>query len=209
MTASRVLLIDHFDSFAFLLAEQFAGRGAQVRCVRAADTAAALAACVQAFAPDLVVLSPGPGHPRAATGTVAWLATRPALPVFGVCLGMQAMVVACGGEVGPAPAPVHGRASRIELADDPLFAGLPRRLAVGRYHSLMATALPDELAPIAVAPHHDQRLLMAVRHRELPWIGVQFHPESVLTPHGGELCARVLAAARLPAPPKTSSAILP
>lgn len=193
MSAPRVLLVDHFDSFAFLLAEQFASRGADVRCVRAPEDGAALAAAVRAFAPALVVLSPGPGHPSAATGTVGWLATTPAMPVFGVCLGQQALVVACGGQVGPAPAPVHGRASRIETTDDPLFAGLPRTLAVGRYHSLVATALPASLRATATVEHGGARLVMGVRHRELPWTGVQFHPESVLTPHGGELCARVLA----------------
>lgn len=205
MSAPRVLLVDHRDSFAFLLAEQFASRRAEVRCVRAPSTGAALAECVRAFAADLVVLSPGPGHPRAATGTLEWLRQRPALPVFGVCLGLQAMVVASGGTVGPAPAPVHGRASRVELLDDPLFRGLPGQLMVGRYHSLVATRLP---APLRATARLADGRVMAVRHRELPWCAVQFHPESVLTPHGGAICAHALAAAR-PQPASDLTDVLP
>lgn len=202
----RVLLVDHFDSFAFLLAEQFAVRGAELRCVRAPRTGAGLAACVQDFLPHLVVLSPGPGHPNEATGTVDYLRTRPALPIFGVCLGLQAMVAAAGGEVGPAPAPVHGRASYVTLAEDPLFDGLPRPFAVARYHSLVATRMPDPLRAIATLADPASSalgLVMGLRHRELPWVGVQFHPESVLSPHGGELCARVLAHAMATAAPDT------
>ena len=195
MTAQRVLLVDHYDSFALLLAEQFACRAANVRCVRAPRTGEALAKCVREFGADLVVLSPGPGHPEQAAGTVEWLRSGPTVPVFGVCLGLQAMVVASGGTVGPAPVPVHGRASRVVLGDDPLFAGLPPTLAVGRYHSLVAKALPAVLVVTATVQCGEHELVMAVRHRQLPWCGVQFHPESVLTPHGGELCARVLAAA--------------
>lgn len=210
MTATRVLLVDHFDSFAFLLAEQFAARGADVRCVRAPRDSVTLANCVDDFAADLVVLSPGPGHPRDAAGTVNWLLGAPAdVPVFGVCLGLQAMVVAAGGEVGPAPMPVHGRASVVELTDDPLFVGLPRTLAVGRYHSLVATRLPDELAATARLPATDGDMVMAVRHRTLPWCGVQFHPESVLTPHGGEICGRVLAAAHRSSTNPNPDSVLP
>lgn len=195
MNALRVLLVDHRDSFAFLLSEQFAMRGADVRTVRAPATAAALARCAVDFAAELVVLSPGPGHPRDAVGTVAWLRSAPSMPVFGVCLGLQAMVVAAGGEVGPAPVPVHGHQHRIELGDDPFFAGLPRDFAAGRYHSLVATRMPDALVEVARATDGGKALVMAVRHRTLPWLGVQFHPESVLTPWGGDLCARVLTAA--------------
>ncbi|MCR9247192.1 MAG: aminodeoxychorismate/anthranilate synthase component II [bacterium] len=200
---TRVLLVDHHDSFAFLLADQFAKHGAEVRCVRPPATGGGLAACVAAFGPALVVLSPGPGHPAEATATVEWLQQLPGVPVFGVCLGLQAMIVACGGEVAAAPAPVHGRASAIDANDDPLFRGLAGPLVVARYHSLTATRVPAEFDVIATARHAGRDLVMAVRHRELPWTGVQFHPESVLSPQGGELCGRVLQAASVAAPEPT------
>ncbi|MCA8948123.1 MAG: aminodeoxychorismate/anthranilate synthase component II [Planctomycetes bacterium] len=209
MSAPRVLLVDHFDSFAFLLAEQLARCAAEVRCVRAPVDPEVLARCVAEFEPALVVLSPGPGHPRAATGTVGWLRREPDVAVFGVCLGLQALVVACGGEVDPAPRPVHGKSSRIALTDDPLFDGLPRPLAVARYHSLVATRLPAALEPIAHVRDGDRDLVMAVRHRQRPWLGVQFHPESVLTPHGGALCARALAAAVARTPASETPNALP
>jgi anthranilate synthase/aminodeoxychorismate synthase-like glutamine amidotransferase len=194
MSAPRVLLIDHRDSFASLLGEQFAVVGAELRTVRAPSTSAGIAAEVAAFDPDLVVLSPGPGRPEAAGGTVPWLATAPAVPVLGVCLGHQAIGLALGAAVVRAPRPVHGRATAIDLVDDPLFAGLPRQLSVARYHSLVVTDLPPVLQVVAVSADADA-LVMAMRHRTRPWLGLQFHPESVLTPFGRELVARVLAGA--------------
>ena len=188
---SGVLVVDHRDSFVSLLAEAFRCLGAEVGVFRADELGPGdLEQRVTDLSPDLVVLSPGPGHPRAAHASLAWLATGPSQPVLGVCLGHQAMVLAAGGEVGQAREPVHGRASRLAPAEDPLLAGVRD---VGRYHSLVATSLPPDLIPVAVTDGScGPPELMALRHRHLPWVGLQFHPESVLTPSGPQLLERVL-----------------
>jgi anthranilate synthase component 2 len=190
--APRVLLLDNRDSFVFNLADEFLTLGADVLTVRSGLSLHSLQSRLQGFRPDLVILSPGPGHPADQNVMVPWLRTRPRVPVFGVCLGHQAMVVAAGGEVGPAPRPVHGRASEIKLAADPLFDSLPCPFLAARYHSLVATVMPPELLTIATIRDEDRELVMALRHRSLPWIGVQFHPESILTAHGSALLARIL-----------------
>jgi len=111
--------------------------------------------------------------------------------VLGVCLGHQAMAVACGGEVGRAPCPAHGIATPLVFSPDPQFLGLPARCAAGRYHSLVVTRMPPEFDVLA-RTDDAHALPMAMRHRTLPWLGLQFHPESVLTPYGGVLVQRVL-----------------
>jgi len=113
------------------------------------------------------------------------------VPTLGVCLGHQAVVEAFGGEIGPARRLVHGKASAVHHDGQGLFAGLPPSFEAGRYHSLAATRVPDELEVCATC---DEGEVMAVRHRELPIDGVQFHPESVLTPVGVELAQNFLAA---------------
>ncbi len=193
MNAPRVLCVDHRDSFVFNLVDALGRCGASVRTIRADLPDGALAAAVADLAPDLVLLSPGPGHPRDAHATVAWLATRPAVPVLGVCLGHQAMAVALGGEVVRAPRPVHGRASAVAFSAAVGPTPLPRTFPVGRYHSLVVTRVPDEFEVIATTHDDGHELVMAMRHRALPWLGLQFHPESVLTPHGDALLCSVLA----------------
>ena len=193
---TRTLVIDHRDSFAFLLAEQLQRHGADVDVVRSDLALDELRTHLAHLDPDLVVLSPGPGHPTRAGVTPSWLATRPNVPVFGVCLGHQALAIAAGGAVGRGPEPVHGKAWPVQLRPDPLFEGLPRVLSAARYHSLVVTHVPAALEVLATARDGDHELVMAARHRERPWLGVQFHPESCLTPHGGPLLERVLAWAR-------------
>jgi anthranilate synthase len=176
----RVLLIDHRDSFVHTLGDYFRQAGAQVRTLRSGFDHRLLDDC----APALVVLSPGPGRPADfdCAGTLdALLARR--LPVFGVCLGLQAMAEYFGGELGRLDVPVHGKASAIHLGESALFAGLPRELSVGRYHSLFARAdrLPSCLRATARAA---DGCVMALEHRELPVYGVQFHPESILSAAG-------------------------
>lgn len=190
-TNQRVLLIDHYDSFTFLLAEQFARFGADVRTYRLPESLTQFRQIVAEVNPALVVLSPGPGHPTEVESTLDWLRSEPEQPVLGVCLGHQAMGVATGGTVGRAPSPIHGMATEVQLGDDPRFADLPSTIRVGRYHSLTITEVAPDLEVIGTGEEGGQTLVMAVRHRRLPWLGVQFHPESCLTPMGGVLVRSV------------------
>lgn len=199
MSAPRVLCVDHRDSFVFNLVDALARCGASVRTVRADVDLGVLEGTVDELAPDLVLLSPGPGHPSDARTTVAWLRSRPRLPVLGVCLGHQALAVALGGEVDRAPVPVHGRASRLTFTVEPNTTPrlgttpLPQPFLAGRYHSLVVTRVPADCEVLATVRDSDVDLVMAMRHRHLPWLGVQFHPESVLTPYGDALLRGVLA----------------
>jgi len=184
-----VLLIDNYDSFTYNLAHLFGELGADV-VVRRNDAISADEA--EALAPSHVVVSPGPGRPEAA-GVSEEVVQRFAgrVPVLGVCLGHQAIVAAFGGEVGPAQALVHGKATVVKHDGRGLFAGLPEDFLAGRYHSLAATSIPDCLQVSATAADGE---VMAVRHRELAVDGVQFHPESVLTPVGREIARNFLGA---------------
>jgi anthranilate synthase len=124
---------------------------------------------------------------------------RAAVPVFGVCLGLQGMVEFCGGTLGQLELPMHGKSSQIRCSTSPLFQGLPSQLRVGRYHSLYARAdaLPSELVSLAMAETDGS--CMALAHRSLPWNAVQFHPESILSAEGGQglaLLANVVDMAR-------------
>jgi anthranilate synthase len=171
----RVLLVDHRDSFVHTLADYLRRLGAAVTVVRAGFDPAQLGGGRY----DLVVLSPGPGTPQE-LGVPATIAACVAagLPVFGVCLGLQALVLWAGGELGVLPTPMHGVASEIEVLGGSLFSGLPRRFRAGRYHSLHASRLPESLRLTA---RDAAGTVMAVEHRQLPLAAVQFHPESLLT----------------------------
>jgi anthranilate synthase/phosphoribosyltransferase len=185
-----VLLVDNYDSFVFNLADELARRGARVAVWRNdISVSAALELAADLPRPGLVVLSPGPGRPERAGCCVELVRRAPSdLPLFGVCLGHQAIVVALGGEVGPAPAVVHGKASRITHEGRGLFAGLASPLAVGRYHSLTARRVPTELRVTAEL----DGLPMALEHESRPLWGVQFHPESILTTAGGRMIENLL-----------------
>ena len=192
--SARVLVIDHADSFVFVLGEQFSKLGAEVKTYRSDIGLERLRAIIASLDPDLVVLSPGPGRPEHAGVTVPWLRTQPEVAVLGICLGHQALAVAFGGSVGRAPCPVHGKSATIELSPDPLHDGLPETMRVARYHSLVVDAVPESFSVTARTSDQD-KLVMAMRHRELPYTGLQFHPESILTPHGGRLIERILRSA--------------
>ena len=182
-----ILLVDNYDSFTYNLAHLFGELGEEV-IVRRNDAVSAEEA--ERLAPEYLVVSPGPGRPADAGATleiVRRLASK--TPILGVCLGHQAIVEAFGGEVGQARELVHGKSCLVRHDGRGLFAGLPERLEVGRYHSLAATRIPDELEVTARA---DDGEVMAIRHRELPVVGVQFHPESVLTPNGREIAENFL-----------------
>jgi anthranilate synthase/aminodeoxychorismate synthase-like glutamine amidotransferase len=177
-----LLLIDNYDSFTYNLAHLFAELGAEV-VVRRNDELDADEA--ERLGPSHLVVSPGPGRPEDSGNTVAILerlAER--VPTLGVCLGHQAIVQLYGGEIGRARELVHGKASTIRHDGRGVYEGLPDELEVGRYHSLAAHEVPDALAITATSPDGE---VMGVRHHELPIEGVQFHPESVLTPLGPEL----------------------
>jgi anthranilate synthase/aminodeoxychorismate synthase-like glutamine amidotransferase len=183
----KLLMIDNYDSFTYNLVHLFEELGAEVVTVRndaiTADEAVELA-------PDRLVVSPGPGRPVDA-GVSLEIVRRlgETTPTLGVCLGHQAIVEAFGGTVGQAMALLHGKASVVTHDGAGVYAGLPEELEVGRYHSLAATDVPDELTVTARTADGE---VMGVRHTRFPIEGVQFHPESVLTPLGPELARNFL-----------------
>ncbi len=182
-----LLLIDNYDSFTYNLAHLFAELGADVVVHRNDELDPDQA---ERLAPSHLVISPGPGRPAASGQTPAILERLAGrVPTLGVCLGHQALVERFGGEVGRARELVHGKATVVSHDGRGIFAGLPQDFAAGRYHSLAATRVPSCFETSATAPDGE---VMAVRHRELPIDGVQFHPESVLTPLGRDLARNFL-----------------
>ena len=185
----RLLLIDNYDSFTYNLVQAFMVLGAEVIVHRndAIDVAAA-----RRLAPTHLCISPGPGTPREAGVSMDMIrAFAGAIPVLGVCLGHQSIVEVFGGEVVRAGRLMHGKTSGIENDGRGVFAGLPQPCVVGRYHSLIASpaSLP---ATLEVSARTAQGEIMGVRHRALAVEGVQFHPESVLTPDGPRMMANFL-----------------
>ena len=170
-----MLLVDNYDSFTYNLAHLFAALGEEV-VVRRNDEPG-----LEELRPDRLVISPGPGRPPP---RVVELVRRSRVPTLGVCLGHQAIVEAFGGEIGPARRLVHGKATVVTHDGRGIFAGLPADFLAGRYHSLAATSVPECFEISATAADGE---VMAVRHRKLPIDGVQFHPESVLTPVGRDI----------------------
>ena len=184
----KLLMVDNYDSFTYNLVHLFEELGAEVIVHRndaiTVDEAVSLA-------PDRLVISPGPGRPADAGVSVELIRRLgPTVPTLGVCLGHQAIVEAFGGEIGSAKALLHGKSSMIEHDGKGIFAGLPHEIEAGRYHSLAAIRIPDELEITARAGDGE---VMGVRHRTYPVEGVQFHPESVLTPLGPELARNFVA----------------
>jgi anthranilate synthase/aminodeoxychorismate synthase-like glutamine amidotransferase len=182
-----ILLIDNYDSFTYNLAHLFEELGAEV-VVHRNDAIDADGA--ERLAPSHLVISPGPGRPEHAGATIEILRRlAPTTPTLGVCLGHQAIVAAFGGDVGPAERIVHGKASGVRHDGRGIFRGMPAEFEAGRYHSLAATRVPGDLEISARCTGGE---VMAVRHRDLPVDGVQFHPESVLTPLGSQLARNFL-----------------
>jgi len=186
---ARILLVDNYDSFTWNLAQAFLAMGAAVD-VRRNDTIDAREA--RDLAPSHLVISPGPGRPEQAGATIAILETMlPRVPVLGVCLGHQALALVLGARIMAAPRLVHGRASPVYHDGRTVYAGLPNPFPAGRYHSLCVdeSTLPSELSVCAFT---SQGEVMGLRHGGVPAEGVQFHPESVLTPSGERLLANFL-----------------
>jgi anthranilate synthase/aminodeoxychorismate synthase-like glutamine amidotransferase len=186
-----ILLVDNYDSFTYNLVHFLQELGADV-LVRRNDEIDADEA--ERLAPSHLVVSPGPGRPGDSGATNEIIRRlAPTTPTLGVCLGHQAIVEVFGGEIGQAKRLVHGKASAVHHDGRGLFAGLPQDFQAGRYHSLAAVRVPESLEVSATCQEGE---VMAVRHRELPVDGVQFHPESVLTPDGPQLLRNFLEGVR-------------
>ncbi|MFE4856131.1 aminodeoxychorismate/anthranilate synthase component II [Streptomyces sp. NPDC056670] len=187
--SARILVVDNYDSFVFNLVQYLYQLGAECEVVR--NDEVSLGHAQDGF--DGVLLSPGPGSPEQAGVCVEMVrhCAATGVPVFGVCLGMQSMMVAYGGVVGRAPELLHGKTSPVLHQGAGVFAGLPSPFTATRYHSLAAepATLPGELE---VTARTEDGIIMGLRHRELPVEGVQFHPESVLTEHGHRMLANWL-----------------
>ena len=186
----KMLLIDNYDSFTYNLVQAFAAQGVEVLVYR--NDAISVDEALR-LEPTHVVISPGPGHPNDAGVSLDMIAAFAGrVPLLGVCLGHQCLVQHFGGEIVRAPRLMHGKTSLAKHDGKTIYAGLPQPVEVGRYHSLCAqhASLPDELE---VTASTDRDEIMGVRHLELPLEGVQFHPESVLTPDGDRLMASFLA----------------
>ncbi len=192
-----ILLIDNYDSFVFNLARYFQQLG-QRTVVRRNDKIDVGA--IRHMRPQAIVISPGPGTPQQAGCSIEVIrGLCGELPMLGVCLGHQAIAEAFGGRVVRAMSPMHGRTSEIAHDGRGVFAGLPSRLEVCRYHSLVVdrASVPVELEISATTAN---KTVMGLRHRELPTVGVQFHPESILTDGGYRLLANFLQLAGLSVP---------
>ncbi|WP_224268286.1 anthranilate synthase component II [Haloprofundus salinisoli] len=197
----KVLVVDNFDSFTYNLVEYLS----ETRVERE-DTSevvdvevlknTASPDEVRAVDADAIVLSPGPGHPENDRDVGVTLDVlrelSPEVPTLGVCLGLEAAVYAYGGEVGHAPEPVHGKAFAVDHDGAGVYAGLEQGFQAGRYHSLVATTVPDCFEVTATTDHDGTELVMGVRHREYPIECVQFHPESVLTAVGHDIVENFL-----------------
>ncbi len=186
-----VLFIDNFDSFTYNLVE-YVSQHADTEVLK---NTASLAE-VRAVDPDAIIISPGPGHPKhdrdvgVSMDVLRDVSTD--VPTLGVCLGLEAAVYEYGGSVGRAPDPIHGKASSIDHDGTTVFDGLEDGFRAGRYHSLVATEIPECFDVSATADHGSETLVMGVRHREYPIECVQFHPESVLTAVGHDLIENFL-----------------
>ena len=185
----RMLLIDNYDSFTYNLVQAFAAMGADVMVYR---NDAITVEGARALAPTHLVISPGPGRPEDAGISLAMIeAFAGRVPILGVCLGHQSIVQQHGGEIVRAERLMHGKTSMVTHDGKSIFAGLSNPFEVGRYHSLCAEedTLPADLV---VTAQTDRGEIMGVRHKTLQIEGVQFHPESVLTPEGDALMANFL-----------------
>lgn len=183
----RVLLIDNYDSFVYNIAQILGSLGAEVDVRRNGIAPRE----VSEIDPDLIVISPGPGHPKDAGNSPAVVERFSAIPILGVCLGHQIIGWVHGAQIEHAPVPVHGKASPVEHDGKGLYSGIDTPLSAIRYHSLVVSdkGLPRELEVTARTP---DGLIMGLRHRSLPSQGVQFHPESILTMGGRTILSNFL-----------------
>ena len=186
----NVLMIDNFDSFTYNLVDEFEKRNCKCTVYRNNVPLERIHAVVKESNPKLIVISPGPGNPGQAGISIELVKSYAGkLPIFGVCLGHQAIIEAFGGKVGKAAETVHGKPSRIEHDGKRIFSGLENPFQAGRYHSLAGKEIPECLD--VTASSKDERV-MGVRHKKYFVEGVQFHPESILTTTGGKMIENLI-----------------
>ena len=192
--ALRVLLIDNYDSFTYNLVQYFGELGCDLTVWR---NDSFTLEDVHALNPDAIVVSPGPCTPSEAGMSVEVIKSLgPEIPVLGVCLGHQSIGEAFGAKVERAKLPVHGKTSPVRHEGTDIFAGLPDDVRVTRYHSLLVKDLPPELVATAWTTDPDEEVVMALRHRDYPVYGVQFHPESIETQAGMDMLRNFLTLVR-------------
>jgi anthranilate synthase component 2 len=188
-----VLVVDNYDSFTYNLVEYVSQHGIDVAVLKNTATLEE----VRAVDPEGIVVSPGPGHPKHDRDVGVTMAVlrelSPEVPTLGVCLGLEAAVHEYGGAVGRAPRPIHGKAFPVDHDGKGVFRGLDQGFQAGRYHSLVATRVPDCFDVTATTDDEGAELVMGIRHESYPLEAVQFHPESVLTGVGHDVVDNFLA----------------
>ncbi|KTG20926.1 aminodeoxychorismate/anthranilate synthase component II [Pseudoalteromonas elyakovii] len=184
-SAYKIYFLDNFDSFSYNLVDELSMLGCQLVVYRNNISAQSIFdKMCQETVPVLLVLSPGPGAPSDAGCLMELIELcKGRFPMLGICLGQQALTQSYGGVIGHAGETVHGKSSIIELTEHPVFAGMGDKMPVARYHSLMATKVPDDVEVIACY----ENIPMAIYHQQDNALGYQFHPESILTPNGALL----------------------
>ncbi len=182
----KTLFIDNFDSFTYNLVD-YVSDHSETEVLLNTTTLDE----IYEVEPDAIVISPGPGHPKNPRDVGITLEVlrqvSPSVPTFGVCLGLEAAVYAYGGEIGRAPAPIHGQASKIAHDGEGVFEGIDQNFEGARYHSLIATEVPECFKVTATTIQKGEELIMGIRHVEFPIECVQFHPESILTKVGKKI----------------------
>jgi anthranilate synthase/aminodeoxychorismate synthase-like glutamine amidotransferase len=187
----KVLFIDNFDSFTYNLVDEFEKRGCEVLVYRNNVDMKTINKVIKEFKPKLIVISPGPSTPKNAGNSIAVISEYgEKIPIFGVCLGMQCIVETYDGKVDRCTEILHGKPSKIQHDNETIFKGLENPFQSGRYHSLSAIDVPYCLE--ISARTSDKNIVMGIRHKEFPVEGVQFHPESILTPVGGIIIENLL-----------------
>lgn len=191
MNKLPVLFIDNFDSFTYNLVDEFEKRDCEVMVYRNNIDMKVIDSVIKKFRPRLIVISPGPGIPRQAGNSIEIIQRyHKTIPIFGVCLGHQCIIEAFDGRVSRASEIVHGKSSSINHDNEGIFKGIESPFQAGRYHSLAGVDIPYCLE--ISARTDDRDIVMAIKHKEHDVIGVQFHPESILTPVGGLIIENII-----------------
>ena len=182
----KILFIDNFDSFTYNLVD-YVSAHSETEVLLNTTTLEE----IYKVGPDAIVISPGPGHPKNPRDVGITLEVlrqvSPKIPTFGVCLGLEAAVYAYGGEIGRAPSPIHGQSSKISHDGEGVFEGIDQNFEGARYHSLIATDVPECFKVTATTMQDGEKMVMGIRHVEFPIECVQFHPESILTKVGKKI----------------------